>query len=189
MQPFPYKSFPDKINNFGIFEHIKNPDNIFEIKFDINLDNIYNNIGHFYQIKKFKEENIEHIMFKFNDEMNKLMKNNEKANITGNICLTIYEILCEYLGLYQYEKEDKNNSIEKRSLKINQDFSFLMTQEFIFIVKRKEHDIFINEKDKENNDFINLNSLAFLFIIVSRDAKQIKELKDGNIIHDIYTKL
>ena len=64
-----------------------------------------------------------------------------------------------------------------------------MTQEFIFIVKRKEHDIFINEKDKEKNDFINLNSLAFFFIIVSRDPKQIQELKKGNIIHDIYTKL
>ena len=92
------------------------------------------------------------------------------------------------MGLYQYEKEDNNND-EKRSLKINQDFSFLMTQEFIFIVKRKEHDIFINEKDKEKNDFINLNSLAFFFIIVSRDPKQIQELKKGNIIHDIYTKL
>jgi ATP adenylyltransferase/5',5'''-P-1,P-4-tetraphosphate phosphorylase II len=92
------------------------------------------------------------------------------------------------LGLYQYEKEDNNNN-KKRSLKINQDFSFLMTQEFIFIVKRKEHDIFINEKDKEKNDFINLNSLAFFFIIVSRDPKQIQELKEGNIIHDIYTKL
>ena len=30
-------------------------------------------------------------MFKFNDDMIKLMKNNEKANITGNICLKIYE--------------------------------------------------------------------------------------------------
>jgi len=188
LQAFPYKSFPDKNNNFGIFNHIKNIDNLFEIKFDINLDNIYKNIGNFYQIKKFKEENIEHIMFKFNDEMVKLLKNNEKANITGNICLKIYEILSEFLGLYQYEKEDNNND-EKRSLKINQDFSFLMTQEFIFIVKRKEHDIFINEKDKEKNDFINLNSLAFFFIIVSRDPKQIQELKKGNIIHDIYTKL
>ena len=189
LQAFPYKSFPDKNNNFGIFDFIKSTDNLFEIKFDINLDNIYKNIGHFYQIKTFKEENIEHIMFKFNDDMIKLMKNNEKANITGNICLKIYEILSEYLGLFQYEKEDNNNSDEKRSLKINQDFSFLMTQEFIFIVKRKEHDIFINEKDKENNDFINLNSLAFFFIIVSRDPKQIQEIKDGNIIHDIYTKL
>ena len=114
--------------------------------------------------------------------MIKLMKNNEKANITGELCLKIYEIVNEFLGLYEFNEGE-------RSYKINQDFSFLMTQEFIFIVKRKEHDIFINEKDKEKNDFINLNSLAFFFIIVSRDPKQIKELKEGNIIHDIYTKL
>lgn len=188
LQAFPYKSFPDKNNNFGIFNHIKNIDNLFEIKFDINLDNIYKNIGSFYQIKKFKDENIEHIMFKFNDEMTNLMKNNEKANITGNLCLKIYEILCEFLGLFQYEKEDENKD-EKKSLKINKDFSFLITQEFMLIVRRKEHDIFINEKDKEKNDFINLNSLAFFFIIVSRNPRQIQEIKDGNIIQDIYSKL
>ena len=182
LQAFPYRSFPDNYYNFGIFNFIKNMENLVEIKFNINLDNINKNIGNFYQIKKFNEENIEHIMFIFNDEMIKLMKNNEKANITGELCLKIYEIINEFLGLYEYNEE-------QRSDKINQDFSFLMTQEFIFIVKRKEHDIFINEKDKEKNDFINLNSLAFFFIIVSRDPKQIQELKEGNIIHDIYTKL
>ena len=182
LQAFPYKSFPNQDNNFGIFSYIKNIDNLQEIKFDIKLDNIYKNIGKLYQIKKFNEEKIEHIMFIFNEEMINLMKNNEKANITGEICLKIYGILSEFLGLFQYEKNEKK-------LTINQDFSFLMTQEFIFIAKRKEHDIFINEKDKEKNDFINLNSLAFFFIIVSRDPKQIEELKEGNIIHDIYTKL
>ena len=182
LQAFPYKSFPNKNNNFGIFNHIKNNANLNEIKFDINIDNIYKNLGKFYKIKQFNEENIEHIMFMFNDEMIKMMKNNEKANITGEICLKIYGILCEFLGLYEYIDGKKNDKICK-------DFSFLMTQEFIFIVKRKEHDIFISEKDKEKNDFINLNSLAFFFIIVSRDPKQIEEIKEGNIIHDIYTKL
>ena len=185
LQAFPYKSFPDGKNNFGIFNYIQNLDNLCELKFDVKLDNITNRVGNFYQIKKFKEEKIEHIIFKFDEKMTNLMKNNEKANISGEICLKLYEILCEYLGLYN--NEDENN--KTKSSKINQDFSFLMTQEFIFIIKRKAHDIFISEKDKEKNDFINLNSLAFFFIIVSRDQKQIEEIKNGNIIRDIYTKL
>lgn len=182
LQAFPYKSFPNKDKNFGIFNHIKYNDNLTEIQFNINIDNVYKDLGKFYRIKQFHEENIEHIMFKFNDEMIGLMKNNEKANVTGEICLKIYEILSEFLGLYEYTNGKRNDKICK-------DFSFLMTQEFIFVVKRKEHDIFISEKDKEKNDFINLNSLAFFFIIVSRDPKQIEEIKNGNIIHDIYTKL
>ena len=186
LQAFPYKSFPDKNNNFGIFNYVKNLENLSEIKFDFNFDKIHKNIGNFYQMKIFKEENIDHILFKFNDEMIKLMKNNEKANVTGEICLKIYEILIEFLGLYKNEKNDDNLNKNK---KIIQDFSFLMTQEFIFVVKRKEHDIFISDADKEKNDFINLNSLAFFFVIVSRDPNQIQELKNGNIIHNIYTKL
>ena len=59
----------------------------------------------------------------------------------------------------------------------------------IFNNPRIDHDIFISEKDKEKNEIINLNSLAFFFIIVSRDPNQIQELKDLNIIHNVYTKL
>ncbi len=182
LQAFPKKSFPGSNNNFGIFNHIKNLDNLYEIKFDIKLDNVFKKLGNFYQIKKFKEENIEHVMFKFNDDMRLLMKNNEKANVTGEICLKIYEVLCEFLNLYEYDNNVRSNKITK-------DFSFLLTQEFMFISKRKEHDIFISEKDKEKNEIINLNSLAFFFIIVSRDPEQIKEIKNSSIIHDIYTKL
>ena len=187
LQAFPYKSFPEKNNNFGIFNYVKNLDNLKEIKFSDNkYDNLRKKIGNFYEINKFKEENIEHVIFKFSDEMIKLMKNNEKANITGEICLKIYDIICEILNLYQYEK---NENGEKKCTKICHDFSFLITQEFMFIVKRKDHDIFISEKDKEKNEIINLNSLAFFFIIVSRDPNQIQELKDLNIIHNVYTKL
>ena len=51
----------------------------------------------------------------------------------------------------------------KKSEKIEKDFSFLITDEFMFICKRKEYNVFITEKDKKNNDIINLNSLAFFF--------------------------
>jgi len=176
LQAFPYKSFPNKCNDFGIFNFVKNENNLEEMKFDIDLDNIHNHIGKFYQIKKLKNENIEHILFKFNEKMGKLMKDNENANITGEICFNLYKILCEFLGIYQGDKIEK-------------DYSLLITQEFIFVVKRKEHDIYISEADKEKNQIINLNSIAFFFIIVSREPSQIEELKSINIIHDVYTKL
>jgi ATP adenylyltransferase/5',5'''-P-1,P-4-tetraphosphate phosphorylase II len=176
LQAFPYKSFPEKNNNFGIFNYIKNLDNLSEI--NLKLDD---KIGNFYHIKKFKDENIEHVLFKFDEKMTNLMKDNEKANITGEICLKIYYILCEYLNLYEDEKSDNN--------KISHDFSFLITQEFIFIVKRKDHDIFINEEYKKKNEIINLNSLAFFFIVVSRDPNQIEDLKKMDIIHNVYKKL
>ena len=179
LQAFPYKSFPDKKNDFGIFEYIKNRDNLHEIKFEKNFDKVLS-LGNFYQLKKYNEEKIGHIIFKFSDKMSELMKNNSKGNITGEVCLKLYEIMSEFLGLF--DKEENSDKIIK-------DFSFLITQEFIMIIQRKEHDIYISEKAKEKNEIINLNSLAFFFIIVSRDQEQIKELKSSNIIKDVYTKL
>lgn len=184
LQAFPYKSLPNKNNHFGIFKYIKNKDNLEEIKFENNnLEKIIS-LGTFYQFKKFNEEKIEHIIFKFSDKMSDLMKDNSKANITGEICLKLYEIMSEFLGLFDYE--DKN---DEKSDKICNDYSFLITQEFIMIARRKEHDIYINEKYKEKNEIINLNSLAFFFIIVSRDPQQIQELKKCNLLKDVYTKL
>ena len=117
--------------------------------------------------------------------MIELLKDNNKANITGEICLYLYEVMSQDLGLFIYDKENNN----KRSDKISSDFSFIITQEFMLLVKRKEHDIFLNEKYKEKNEIINLNTIAFFFIIVSRSPEQIEDLKQSNIIHDVYTKL
>ena len=174
LQAFPYKSFPNGDKNFGMFKHIKNSDNLSEIQFENTLSNI-KKLGNFYQINQFTKENIEHILFKFNDDMIELMKKNEKANITGELCLKIYEIFSEFLKLNE--------------TRIMKDFSFLLTQEFMFAVRRKAHDIYISQKDKEENKILNLNSLAFFFIIVSRDPEQIQEIKESKILHDIYTKL
>ena len=182
LQAFPYKSLPDDIKNFGMFKFLNNEENLNEIFLGNGLNNI-NKLGRFYQIKIFKEKNIEHVLFKFGEKMNKLLKDNYKANITGEICLNLYEIMIEYLGLFNYDNEGK------RMNKICNDFSFIITQEFMFLVKRKEHDIFINEKYKEKNEIINLNSLAFFFIIVSRSIEQIEDLKNSDIITDVYTKL
>ena len=184
LQAFPYKSFPNMDKNFGMFKYINDSDNLKEIKFG-NDYKLINDLGNFYQIKIFQDENIEHIVFKFSQKMIQLLQDNKKGNITGEICLNIYEIMSEYLEIFDYD--DKNN--EQRADKITNDFSFIITQEFMFLVKRKEHDIFISEKDKEKNEIINLNTLAFFFVIVSRSPDQIEELKNSNIIHDVYTKL
>ena len=184
LQAFPYKSFPNGDKNFGMFKHITLISNLNEIIFENDFKKIYD-LGKFYQIKILKEENIGHILFKFSEKMTKLIKDNKKCNITGEICLYLYDIMIEYLDLFKYDDNDE----KKRSHKIFSDFSFIITEEFMLIIKRKEHDIFISEKDKEKNEIINLNTLAFFFIIVSRSPEQIEELKNSNIIHDVYTKL
>ena len=46
-----------------------------------------------------------------------------------------------------------------------------------------------SNSSKEKNEIINLNSLAFFFIIVSRSIEQIEDLKNSDIITDVYTKL
>ena len=184
LQAFPYKSFPNGDKNFGIFNYINDNNNLDEIIFWNDLNKM-NELGKFYEIKIFKEENIKHIIFKFSPKMIELLKDNNKANITGEICLYLYEVMSQDLGLFIYDKENNN----KRSDKISTDFSFIITQEFMLLVKRKEHDIFLNEKYKEKNEIINLNTIAFFFIIVSRSAEQIEDLKQSNIIHDVYTKL
>ena len=136
LQAFPYKSFPNGNNDFWIFKYIKNNENL-------NKLNEIKKIGEFYEIKLLKKENIEHILFKFNDKFCKLLKDNKKANITREICYILYEICAEFLGLFVFDEKGK------KSEKIEKDFSFLITDEFMLICKRKEYDVFITEKDKK----------------------------------------
>ena len=91
--------------------------------------------------------------------------------------LNVYKIGLKYLGI-----DEKNEKIES-------DYTLLITESFMFITKRKSNEVFISEKDEKNNNFINLNSLAFYFIIVSRSPEQIEEMKNGIIIKDVLTKL
>ena len=77
----------------------------------------------------------------------------------------------------------------KKNEKIKNVYTLLITESFMFITKRKANEFFISEKDENNNNFINLNSLALYFIIASRSPEQIEEMKNGNIIKDVLTKL
>ena len=93
------------------------------------------------------------------------------------ILLNIYKIGLKFLNI-----DEKNEKIEN-------DYSLLITENFMFLTTRKAHEVFISEKDEKENNFINLNSLAFFFIIVSRSPEQIEEMKKGNIIKDVLSKL
>ena len=86
------------------------------------------------------------------------------------------------------KKKDTAADVEKEK-EIKSDYSFLLNDKFMFVVMRKENEVYISEKDKENGLFINLNSLAFYFIIVSRTQEQIDEMKQGDIIKDVLSKL
>ena len=89
----------------------------------------------------------------------------------------MYKIGLKYLG------------IDKKNEKIKNVYTLLITESFMFITKIKANEFFISEKDENNNNFINLNSLALYFIIASRSPEQIEEMKNGNIIKDVLTKL
>lgn len=178
LQAFPYKSFPNQNNDFGIFRAIRNELNLIHIKININASVSF---GNFYKLLCL-DGVVPHLLFKFSEDFRDRIKKNKLARINGQLCLWIYDILAANCELFSYEGEKKLEKIEK-------DFSFLITDEFMFICRRKAHDIFITENDAANNDIINLNSLALFFIIVSRSPHQIEELKNGNIIKDVYTKL
>ena len=168
LQAAPFSSLPEK--NIGIFDYIKNEDNLEKI----NLENKYFKS---YNIKQLKNVELVHILFKFEDNLKDLYKNINQSENTAKILLNMSKIGLKFIG------------IDETVDKINSDYSLLLTGEFMFITKRKEHDVYISEKDKKKGEFINLNSIAFFFIIVSRSTEQINEMKNGNIIKDVLSKL
>ena len=169
LQAAPYSSLPHK--DFGLFKHI-NDDNNLNL---INLNGLkYCNC---YTIKDLIKENINHVLFKFDNELCNANQNLDLIEFSSKVLLNVYKIGLKYLGI-----DEKNEKIES-------DYTLLITESFMFITKRKANEVFISEKDEKNNNFINLNSLAFYFIIVSRSAEQIEEMKNGNIIKDVLTKL
>ena len=168
LQAAPFSSLPEK--NIGIFDYIKNEDNLEKI----NLENKYFKS---YNIKQLKNVGLVHILFKFEDNLKDLYKNINQSENTAKILLNMSKIGLKFIG------------IDETVDKINSDYSLLLTGEFMFITKRKEHDVYISEEDKKKGEFINLNSIAFFFIIVSRSPEQINEMKNGNIIKDVLSKL
>ena len=170
LQAVPFDSLPDK--NFGIFNYIENNENLEKI--DVNLENKYFNA---YFIEKLKKVGLIHILFKFENNLKDLFKNINQSENVAKILLNMSKIGLKFIG------------IDETKEKIENDYSLLLTGEFLFITKRKEHDVYISEKDKEKGEIINLNSLAFFFVIVSRSPEQINEMKNGNIIKDVISKL
>ena len=169
LQAAPFGSLPEK--NIGIFNYIKNEEDNLE---KINLENKY--FKCFY-IKKLKNVELNHILFKFEDELKDIFKNINQSENVAKMLLNMSKIGLKFVG------------IDEKCDKINSDYSLLLTNEFMFITKRKEHDVFINEEAKKKGEIINLNSIAFFFIIVSRSSEQINEMKNGNIIKDVLSKL
>ena len=169
LQAAPYSSLPER--DFGIFKHIKNNDNLEQI--DIGNVKYFNA----FTIKDLNKENIKHILFKFDDELIQANLNLGLIEFSSIILLNIYKIGLKFLNI-----DEKNEKIEN-------DYSLLITENFMFLTTRKAHEVFISEKDEKENNFINLNSLAFFFIIVSRSPEQIEEMKKGNIIKDVLSKL
>lgn len=169
LQAVPYDSLPKK--SFGLFSYVNDETNL-ELIPDLGC-----NLFKGYLLKALSVKTNPHILIKFSSELSEMLKDYNKSLSTAQIILSLYNIALLSLGI-----DHKNGKIET-------DYSFLFTHEWMFLVLRKENEVYISDKDKDNKDYINLNSLAFFWIIVSRSKDQIQEMINGNIIQDIVSKL
>ena len=168
LQCVPYSSLPKQ--NIALFDYINKGN-------DLSLLLSIENICSIYSMNILDRVGKKNIMVKFTDDFSELIKKGDTKvfDIVYRLYITIMKML---IGV-DVEKEKE----------IKSDYSFLLNDKFMFVVMRKENEVYISEKDKENGLFINLNSLAFYFIIVSRTQEQIDEMKQGDIIKDVLSKL
>lgn len=168
LQCVPYASLPKK--DIALFDYINKGN-------ELNLLQTIENICSIYSMNKLKNVGKQNIMVKFTDDFGELIKKGDTKSF--DIVYRLYIIIMKMLIGVDIEKEKD----------IKTDYSFLLNDKFMFVVMRKENEVYISEKDKEKGLFINLNSLAFYYIIVSRTQEQIDEMKEGNIINDVLSKL
>ncbi len=170
VQAIPYASMFPRGKPIGIIEKAEDKSAIEKPIFqDDNFSVTY--------FKFWQRENIKHILIKFGPRLTAALGDLGRVENNGEICKKIYDFGLKQLGLFGDGE------------KISNDYSFIMTEKFMLIACRKEHDVFISEEDKAKGEIINLNTLAFFGVITSRDSEQIKEIKQKNIIKDIMTKL
>ena len=169
LQAVPYSSLPEK--EIGLFKYIKEESNLSQCKLEIDK------ICKIFSIKALDNVNKTNILIKFDDFLIKEINSIKKIEYTSKVLYLLSKIGLNLIGIN--DKEEK----------ISTNYSFLLNDNFMLIVLRNENEVYISKKDEEEGKFINLNSLAFFFIIVSRTQEQIDEMKNGNIMKDVLSKL
>jgi ATP adenylyltransferase len=169
LQAAPYSSMYDK--EFGLFSLIANKENLSEISFDHTDYSLCT-------IKKLNDVEIPHMLVKFSDKLISEIRNFNDSSVTSPITRTLFEVYNYCLNSLELISDDDSEVDE-----ITNDYSFLLTHEWMLIVPRKANEVNLS------NGILNLNSLAFFGIIVSRSEEVVNEIKNGNILRDVMAKL
>lgn len=81
----------------------------------------------------------------------------------------------------------KNFDDENYLIQDNKSYSFLLTENFMFLSKRKKHKLDLSF-DKQNIS-LNLNSFSYMFSFLVKDKKEFDIICNENIIDKIFTEL
>jgi len=131
------------------------------------------------KIKKFEENGISHLFVDLTKIRN-YFKNSEKEEF-------LIENFEEYTqiiyNIYLNVLNNLNLINEYNSENIFSDYSFLFTQDWLYVIPRKTDCVEL----KCGNLFLNSNSFTFSLLVKSQELE--KEIQEIDIIKDIYTKL
>lgn len=170
LQCIPMDSFYNK--DFGLFSLISDVKNLTFCKdSDFNESNFYK----FYTIYQFTNANIPHILIKFSSYISELLNNTsyESIEIISNFIFNLYNVALLKINLI----------VEQEIEKISKDYSFLMTNEWMLIIPRKTHVV------KLEHGHINMNSIGYTLSILIKTDELKEQIKNLNILEDIYSKL
>jgi ATP adenylyltransferase len=165
LQCIPLSSMYD--GDFGIFNLIKNEENL------KNENSIDCSLAFIQVIKLFSENGIKHILFKFSKNISESINSlNEKTiEIVTDCIFSIYN-----MGLIQL------NLLEDTE-KIIINYSVVLTGEWMLIVPRKTYLVDLNKGQ------LNINSIGFLMTMLIKNTEICDEVKNKNILRDIYGEL
>lgn len=165
LQCIPLSSMYD--GDFGIFNLIKNEENL------QNENSIDCSLASIHVIKQFSENGIKHILFKYSKNISESINslNGKTIEIVTDCIFSIYN-----MGLIQL------NLIEDIE-KIMNNYSVLLTGEWMLIVFRKTYLVDLNKGQ------LNINSIGFLMTMLIKNTEICDEVKNKNILRDIYGEL
>jgi ATP adenylyltransferase len=151
--------------SFGIFEVIRDDSCLSKI-----VDFEYHA---FYEIGKFNEAGIKHLVCKFDKELIDVLRSSCYQNYK-ELSVVIFGIYLDMLKLL---------SLYENSEKIEKDYSFLMTHEWILVIPRKANIVQFDGCE------LNLNSAAYTLSLLIRSEEEKKVIMQKNILKDIFAEL
>jgi ATP adenylyltransferase len=177
IQAIPYKSLYNK--DFGIFQLIQEDSNLENIEEDILGNEIRNKYFTMYYIKQFQECKINHILIKFSNKLSYLLT----ELLDYSICVTLSELIHSLYNLGLLHLDLINNQDQALQDNIFNDYSYLLTDEWMLLIPRKGHEVELQTCK------LSINSIGFLLTLLVKTEESKEELYSKNILKDIFTNL